>query len=455
MRNLLLPSLLGLTLAACAVDGEPASDQVASALEGEPEALLAAAAYDPALKAPRCSAPSAVCDTVSLVNGRGPLGPEANAPNTINNSCADGTAGQYHFDESIDRIRVFTLDGTPMAPGKTVQIEATVFAYSFFTSDKLDLYHAADANSPAWTYLTTLTPAGAGTQVLSATYTLPQGQLQAVRASFRYLGSPSSCSSGSFDERDDLIFAVEAAPTASFSYTCNVFFDCEFTDTSTDPSNDIASWSWSFGDGNTSTQQHPAHTYAAPGTYTVSLTVTDSGGLTSTTSQEITLIDPGVPPIASFGYDCVDISCSFTDTSTDADGNITGWSWDFGDGTTSTAQNPGTHHYEVAGTYVVTLTVTDAIGFSAIAEHWVTVVAPVIELEANGFLFGGNKYVNLTWSGATAASVDVYRDGELVTTTTNDGFHRVQVTSPDTTFYTFWICHAGTFACSNAAYASI
>lgn len=102
----------------------------------------------------------------------------------------------------------------------------------------------------------------------------------------------------------------------------------------------------------------------------------------------------------------------------------------------------------------MTLTVTDAVGFSAIAEHWVTVVAPVIELEANGFLFGGNKYVNLTWSGATAASVDVYQDGTLVTTTVNDGAHRVQVTGP-TTMYTFWICHAGTFACSNVDYATL
>lgn len=452
MRNLFVPSLLGLTLAACAVDGELDSSQAASALEGEAE--LVAATYDPVLKAPACATPSSSCDTVNLVNGRGPVGPEANAPNTINNSCTDGTFGQYHFDESLDRLRVSTLDGTPMAPGKTVLIEATVFAYSAFSSDKLDLYHAADANNPAWTYLTTLTPAGGGTQVLSTTYTLPQGQLQAVRGNFRYLGSTSACSTGGYDDRDDLIFAVAAAPTASFTYTCNIFFDCEFTDTSTDPSNDITSWDWSFGDGGSTGAQNPAHTYAAPGTYTVSLTVTDSGGLTSTTSQQITLIDPGVPPIASFNYDCVDISCLFTDTSTDADGNIVSWSWDFGDGTSSTEQNPHVHHYEVAGTYVVTLTVTDAIGFSAIAEHWVTVVAPVIELTANGFLFGGNKYVNLTWTGATATEIDVYRDDVLVATTPNDGHHRVQVTGESTT-YTFWICHAGTFACSNVDYATL
>jgi PKD repeat protein len=454
MRNLFVPSLLGLTLVACAVDDELESNQAASALEGEGGAQLVGATYDPVLKAPKCAAPSSVCDTVNLVNGRGTLGPESNAPNTINNSCSDGTTGLYHSDESLDRITVSTVDGTPMAPGKTVRIDVTVFAYSVFTSDKLDLYYAADANNPAWTYLTTLAPTGAGARVLSTTYTLPPGQLQAVRGNFRYQGAASACSSGIYDDHDDLVFAVEAAPTSSFNYTCNIFFDCEFTDTSTDPSNDITSWSWNFGDGTNSTERNPVHTYDAPGTYTVELRVTDSGGLSSTSSQEITLIDPGVPPIASFGYDCVDISCSFTDTSTDADSNIVGWSWDFGDGTTSTAQNPPMHHYEVAGTYIVTLTVTDAIGFSAIAEHWVTVVAPVIELEANGFLFGGNKYVNLSWSGATAATVDVYRNGVLVATTPNDGAHRVQVSGPSTD-YTFWICHAGTFACSNEAHATL
>src|SRR5688572_4173930 len=138
MKNLFVLSLLGLTLGACAADGELDSNQVASALEGEAEAELVAATYDPVLRAPKCATPSPVCDTVNLVNGRGPVGPEANAPNTINNSCTDGTAGQYHFDESLDRIRVLTLDGTPMAPGKTVRIEVTAFVYVGFSSDKLD-----------------------------------------------------------------------------------------------------------------------------------------------------------------------------------------------------------------------------------------------------------------------------------------------------------------------------
>ncbi len=89
-----------------------------------------------------------------------------------------------------------------------MRIDATVWAYSSFTSDKLDLYYAANASSPTWTFLTTLTPAAAGAQTLSATYTLPTGTLQAVRAQFRYAGSAGTCTTGGYNDRDDLVFAV-------------------------------------------------------------------------------------------------------------------------------------------------------------------------------------------------------------------------------------------------------
>lgn len=167
------------------------------------------ALYDAVLKAPRCSAFSSVCDSGGLLVGRGTRGPEPNFPNTINNSCADGGSGAFHSDESNDRIRVSTLDGTDLAGGKTVRIEATVWAYSGYSSDRLDLYYATNASTPVWTLITTLTPTRAGSQVLSATYTLPAGSsLQAVRANFRYSGSASACTTGPYDDRDDLVFAV-------------------------------------------------------------------------------------------------------------------------------------------------------------------------------------------------------------------------------------------------------
>jgi leucyl aminopeptidase len=167
------------------------------------------AVYDSTLKAPKCGTVGISCDTgASLVIGRATLGPEPNQPNTINNSCADGTSGTYHSDESNDRLKILTTDGSNFAAGKSVTVQATVWAYSGYTSDHLDLYYAANANSPTWTLIGTINPTKAGSQVLSATFTLPSGSLQAVRANFRYLGSAAACPSGAYNDHDDLVFAV-------------------------------------------------------------------------------------------------------------------------------------------------------------------------------------------------------------------------------------------------------
>jgi leucyl aminopeptidase len=173
-----------------------------------PPAGVVTASYDATLRAPACATVGGGCDSGSLLNGRGPLGPEGNAPNTVGGACADGASGTYHADESNDRIRVLTTDGTPLAAGKTVRVEATVWAYSGYTSDRLDLYRSPSATSPTWTLIGTLTPGGAGARTLSATYTLPAGSRQVVRARFRYQGSASPCAAGSYIDHDDLVFAV-------------------------------------------------------------------------------------------------------------------------------------------------------------------------------------------------------------------------------------------------------
>ncbi len=177
------------------------------------------AVFDTVLQTPRCNTVGRSCDSgPSLLLGRGNVGPEPNQPNTINDSCADGNSGTFHFDESNDRIKASTTDGTNFAPGKTVRIDATVWAWTTPSADHLDLYYAANATSPVWTFITTITPTVVGAQTLSATYTLPSGGLQAVRARFRYLGSASPCTTGSFNDHDDLVFAVDSpAPTTVYS----------------------------------------------------------------------------------------------------------------------------------------------------------------------------------------------------------------------------------------------
>jgi hypothetical protein len=154
-----------------------------------------------------------------LVNGRGPLGPEANAPNTLFSSCADGTAGEYHVDESLDQVRIYTVDTGGFLPGKQVTVEATVWASDDYTVDRLVLYYAPDANAPQWTHVATLQMTQPGAQVLTKRFTLSEGaDLQAIRAIVRNNTYSGACASGRFADRDDLVFRLgDAAPQVSLS----------------------------------------------------------------------------------------------------------------------------------------------------------------------------------------------------------------------------------------------
>jgi leucyl aminopeptidase len=174
---------------------------------------LQTAAFDKTYWAPGCSQVGSGCDSGTLLNGRGGVGPEPNQPNTLRMGCADGASGSYHVDESLDRLRVSTLDGTILYPGKTVKIEATVYAYST-TEDRLDLYYSASATNPSWKLIGTYSPSSTGVTTLSATYTLPTSGVQAIRAHFRYAGPDGAnstarvCGNGGYDDRDDLVFTV-------------------------------------------------------------------------------------------------------------------------------------------------------------------------------------------------------------------------------------------------------
>ena len=168
------------------------------------------AVFDPTLKAPKCAAVGTSCDSgPTLLLGRGTMsgGVEVNRPNTINASCADGNSGTFHSDESNDRLVITSTSGN-LTHGVTATVSATIWAWTTPSQDHLDLYSAPNANSPVWTLIGTITPTVAGAQTISRTFTLPTGSLQAVRAQFRYQGTASSCTAGSFNDHDDLIFAV-------------------------------------------------------------------------------------------------------------------------------------------------------------------------------------------------------------------------------------------------------
>ncbi|HEY3220831.1 MAG TPA: PKD domain-containing protein, partial [Gemmatimonadales bacterium] len=160
-------------------------------------------------------------------------------------------------------------------------------------------------------------------------------------------------------------------PVAAFTPTCNGL-SCTFTSTSSDADGTIATYNWSFGDGASATAQNPSRTYAAAGTYTVTLTVTDDQGAASAqASQDVTVGSTNQPPVANFAFTCSALTCNFTSTSSDADGTIAAYNWNFGDGTSSTSQDPS-RTYAAADTYTVTLTVTDDGGVRDSASRSVT-----------------------------------------------------------------------------------
>ena len=166
------------------------------------------------------------------------------------------------------------------------------------------------------------------------------------------------------------ITVMPAPASASFVYSPTsptVGQTVQFADTT---SGDPSSWSWDFGDGGTSNVKNPNHVFAAPSSYSVSLMATNSAGSKKTT-RTISVTNASLP-VSSFAYSpaapVTGQSVQFTDTSA---GSPTAWQWNFGDGSTSTAQNP-THAFSTAGSKTVALTVSNASGSNS-ATRTVTV----------------------------------------------------------------------------------
>jgi len=263
------------------------------------------------------------------------------------------------------------------------------------------------------------------------------------------------------------------APDADFTSSVNGN-TASFTDQSTDDKG-ITSHAWNFGDGSSSTQANPVHSYANGGTYQVTLTVSDAEGLSDSVSKNVTIGSeppPGCdglsewsattsystgdqvsykgnkytatwwstgaapdvfsnvwrndgkcsstgenqPPVALFTASVDGLSVNFTNSSTDDKGVVT-YNWSFGDGTSSSLQNPS-HNYSSAGTYNVTLTVSDAEGLTDSTSQTVTVDlvsgceglppwnASTLYQVGEQVSYNGNKYLSTWWS--QGAQPDIY-----------------------------------------------
>ena len=188
---------------------------------------------------------------------------------------------------------------------------------------------------------------------------------------FRSSGDPAAHAIFVYDWNDG---GGVTAPVANFTASPTsgtAPLTVQFTDTST---NAPTGWTWNFGDGSPmSTAQIPSHQFAA-GTYTVTLVASNAGGASTPKTATITVTPAASAPVASFTASVTSgtapLTVSFTDTST---GSPTGWAWTFGDGGTSTAQNPS--HTFAAGTHTVTLVASNAGGPSAPVTRTITVTA--------------------------------------------------------------------------------
>ncbi|MGD2095325.1 MAG: S8 family serine peptidase [Phycisphaerales bacterium] len=203
------------------------------------------------------------------------------------------------------------------------------------------------------------------------------------------------------------------------------------------PYGGITSWEWDFGDGTTSTEQNPVHTYQEAGTFDISLRVRGPGGSDSIIMRDyITLTLPQAPTasfLAAPSSGDSPLVVQFADTST---GHITSWLWDFGDGTTSTEQHPThTYRYRDSSAYTVSLTVEGlggsdtetkadliqldippinvSIGITSKQEFrtWYTVTSVVTVTDNDTGQRLGGVTIEGTWSGAYGGTVSGTTNG--------------------------------------------
>ncbi len=209
--------------------------------------------------------------------------------------------------------------------------------------------------------------------------------------------------------------ATNTAPTASIlnkPYSGTAGVAVQFKSTASDADGDTLSYSWTFGDGGTSTMMNPSHTYNSAGQYTVKLTVSDGNGGSVTDSTTATITAANQAPTADAGgpySGTVNMSVTFDGSgSSDSDGTIASYRWSFGDGSTGTGMKP-THTYTSAKTFSVSLTVTDDKGASSTASTTTAIIAaapvqnhaPTAIINVSGTTYNVGDSVSFDGSGSS------------------------------------------------------
>ncbi|MET0933770.1 MAG: PKD domain-containing protein [Mycetocola sp.] len=206
--------------------------------------------------------------------------------------------------------------------------------------------------------------------------------------------------------------AGQAAPTAAFSSTVdNLTASFDASASNVPAGRTITSYSWNFGDGTPlGSGQQVQHGYTAGGAYSVTLTVTDSAGLSDTETAVVNVAAPHQAPVAAFQATTAGLTVS-TDASgsTASDGATLTYSWNWGDGTPDGSGVTASHAYAADGDYVITLTATDSLGSSDQATSTATVAAEQFlardAFERSVALGWGTADNGGPWSATTGFSV--------------------------------------------------
>jgi gliding motility-associated-like protein len=252
-------------------------------------------------------------------------------------------------------------------------------------------------------------------------------------------------------QSDTVDITLIPSPTAAFtSVNACPTFPVVFTDASTAPGS-VTGWNWNFGDGSpNSSLQNPSHAYAVGGPFNVQLIVTSNNGCVDTLTQLLNVYEK---PVADFNADgiCLSEGTIFTDSSTVNNATITGWSWEFGDSTTSALQNP-VHLFPTAGTYNTMLIVTSSQGcVDTIVQAVAVLPGPGADFTADDFTANQNQTVNFTdlsTNGAISWFWDFGDDSNDSTSTlqnpshiyTEGGYYDVCLYVTDTNGCTDTIC---------------
>jgi PGF-pre-PGF domain-containing protein len=286
------------------------------------------------------------------------------------------TSAMDDVRRSTDKGATWTVvNADPGWPARSAHTSVAMPDGSIILMGGSDGAHINTACNDTWR----LQPAGSNVQSPSHTYT-PVGTYTVTLQAYNDDGYNAT--------RQIITVTAPVAPTANFTGTPTsgtVPLAIQFNDTS---AGSPIVWNWSFGDGawhNTTdvAERNATHTYAAAGTYTVSLTASNAvGSDTSIRTDYITVSAAPVPPVANFTANTTTgtapLAIQFNDTST---GGPTAWNWSFGDGawhnTTDAAERNATHTYAAAGTYTVNLTVDNADGNNTLSRAgYITVTEP-------------------------------------------------------------------------------